>query len=188
MTVQVDIKKCTGCGSCVDVCPTEAIALVSEKAEVNEELCIDCGGCVDECNVAAISLGVGTVTSCEAASPSPAMASRPLSDPLSQDSRIKSVHLLVESPALALAGGVAITLPRTLFPSVDEELARSGYTSAGELLSFIALNRYNGPSIEANVGEEGVRAYAQRHFGTSEWACCGRRSELAHYHVLVAFR
>ncbi|MDI6916509.1 MAG: 4Fe-4S binding protein [Thermoplasmatales archaeon] len=55
MAVKIDEEKCTGCGACVDVCPTEAIT-VNEKAKVDEEKCIECSACVSECPVGAISL------------------------------------------------------------------------------------------------------------------------------------
>jgi len=55
MPVTIDVAKCTGCGDCVEVCPTEAIKVENEKAVVNDE-CADCGSCVDECPSEAISL------------------------------------------------------------------------------------------------------------------------------------
>jgi len=55
MAVKIDKEKCTGCGSCVEACPVEAITLDNEKAIVDEESCIDCGSCVDECPSEAIS-------------------------------------------------------------------------------------------------------------------------------------
>ena len=48
-TVWVDVTRCTGCGACVEVCPTGAMALVDGKARVDEELCIGCGACADAC-------------------------------------------------------------------------------------------------------------------------------------------
>ncbi|MDY7010120.1 MAG: 4Fe-4S binding protein [Planctomycetota bacterium] len=56
MAVKVDIEKCTGCGSCVDVCPVEAISLNDGKAVIDEDTCTECGLCVDECPEEAISL------------------------------------------------------------------------------------------------------------------------------------
>lgn len=56
MAAVVDKVKCTACGSCVEVCPVEAITL-EEVAVINPDLCIDCGVCVDECPEGAISLG-----------------------------------------------------------------------------------------------------------------------------------
>ena len=56
MAVTIDKEKCTGCGSCVDACPVDALKLDGDKAVVDEDTCIDCGTCVDECPVEAISL------------------------------------------------------------------------------------------------------------------------------------
>jgi ferredoxin len=47
--------KCTGCGICIDVCPTGAIE-VSEQAVVNGEACSGCAACVSECPNEAIIL------------------------------------------------------------------------------------------------------------------------------------
>lgn len=54
MAVKIDKEKCTGCGICEDICPTDAIT-VNETASVDEEKCVDCGTCVDECPNEAIS-------------------------------------------------------------------------------------------------------------------------------------
>jgi Fe-S-cluster-containing hydrogenase component 2 len=56
MPAKVDKEKCTGCESCVEVCPVEAIKMVDDKAVVNEDDCTDCGQCVDECPAEAIEL------------------------------------------------------------------------------------------------------------------------------------
>ena len=56
MAVQVDLEKCTGCGTCAEVCPVEAIEVKDDKAKVNEEECVDCGTCVEECPEGALSL------------------------------------------------------------------------------------------------------------------------------------
>ncbi|HNR12597.1 MAG TPA: 4Fe-4S binding protein [Thermodesulfobacteriota bacterium] len=58
MAALVDEEKCTGCGTCVDICPVEAITLEQEIARVDESLCTECGLCVDECPVEAISLPI----------------------------------------------------------------------------------------------------------------------------------
>ncbi|NLB79404.1 MAG: 4Fe-4S binding protein [Clostridiaceae bacterium] len=55
MPAKVDPEKCSGCGSCVDVCPVEAIT-VNDVAVVDPEECTDCGSCVDECPEEAIEL------------------------------------------------------------------------------------------------------------------------------------
>ena len=56
MAVTIDKDKCTGCGTCVDTCPVEALKLENDKAVVDADTCIDCGTCVDDCPEGAISL------------------------------------------------------------------------------------------------------------------------------------
>ncbi len=55
MAAKVDLAKCTGCGECVECCPTESIKIENEKAVIDDE-CIECGACVDECSSEAISM------------------------------------------------------------------------------------------------------------------------------------
>jgi ferredoxin len=56
MPAKVDVEKCTGCESCVDACPSEAIKMEEDKAVIDVDTCVDCGVCVDECPVEAISM------------------------------------------------------------------------------------------------------------------------------------
>ena len=56
MAAKVDSEKCTGCGSCVDECPSEAISMADGCAVVDAGACIDCGVCVDACPVEAIDM------------------------------------------------------------------------------------------------------------------------------------
>ena len=56
MATKVDMEKCTGCESCVEECPSEAISMASEKAVIDVDACVDCGVCVDVCPVEAISM------------------------------------------------------------------------------------------------------------------------------------
>lgn len=61
----IDETLCTGCGKCIDVCPVEAMSLVSandphsdrkRKALLNKEICLGCGVCVRNCPESIISL------------------------------------------------------------------------------------------------------------------------------------
>jgi len=49
----VNQETCTGCGTCVDVCPTDAIRIASGKAVITWE-CTDCGACPRYCPEGAI--------------------------------------------------------------------------------------------------------------------------------------
>ncbi|NLX48554.1 MAG: 4Fe-4S binding protein [Methanospirillum sp.] len=55
MAAKVDKDLCVGCETCIDVCPSEAIAMVDGVAEIDEDKCVDCNTCVDECPSAAIT-------------------------------------------------------------------------------------------------------------------------------------
>lgn len=56
MPASVDMEKCTGCKTCVDSCPSSAIAVPEEKAVISKDDCIDCGACVDSCEQRAIEM------------------------------------------------------------------------------------------------------------------------------------
>jgi ferredoxin len=53
---QVDPSACSGCGTCLDRCHFNAIALIDDVATVNEELCLGCGLCYGTCPESAITL------------------------------------------------------------------------------------------------------------------------------------
>ena len=55
MKAIVDEKKCVACGECVEVCPVEAIDIVDDVAQVDDN-CTLCGLCVDVCDYEAIGL------------------------------------------------------------------------------------------------------------------------------------
>lgn len=54
--ITIDIERCTGCGACVEICPTGALYLVDGKAMVDSTLCHECEVCLDACATEAIAL------------------------------------------------------------------------------------------------------------------------------------
>jgi Na+-translocating ferredoxin:NAD+ oxidoreductase RNF subunit RnfB len=61
----IDEDLCSGCGKCIEVCPVNALSLVSandpknrkrKKAGLNSELCAGCGLCTTKCKVRAIKM------------------------------------------------------------------------------------------------------------------------------------
>ena len=59
MKVKIDLKKCTGCGKCLESCPFEAISIKAEKAVIDYDKCGACGACEAGCKRGAISLVEG---------------------------------------------------------------------------------------------------------------------------------
>jgi ferredoxin len=62
---QIDSQDCNGCGKCVNVCPVEAMTLVSannpakpkmKQARLNEDICLGCGLCAKSCDKNNITL------------------------------------------------------------------------------------------------------------------------------------
>jgi NAD-dependent dihydropyrimidine dehydrogenase PreA subunit len=54
--ISIDGEQCTGCGACVEVCPTGALYLVEGKAAVDGALCRECEVCLAACPTGAIAL------------------------------------------------------------------------------------------------------------------------------------
>jgi MinD superfamily P-loop ATPase len=51
---EVDLKKCTGCGKCGEICQYSAIICIKENVLTFEQLCHSCGGCMRVCPAEAI--------------------------------------------------------------------------------------------------------------------------------------
>ena len=65
VTLALDEDKCTGCGTCTEVCPHGVFALVDGTAViVDRDACMECGACARNCPAEALSVraGVGCAT------------------------------------------------------------------------------------------------------------------------------
>lgn len=53
----IDKDKCIVCGSCVNICPVNAITFEADgKPQINKDICIKCGSCVAVCPTQAIKI------------------------------------------------------------------------------------------------------------------------------------
>jgi ferredoxin len=53
MSLEIDKAVCDECGTCISVCPVDALELTNDL-KVDPELCIECGNCVKVCPVGAL--------------------------------------------------------------------------------------------------------------------------------------
>ncbi len=50
------VEKCTGCGTCLDICPKSAITIEDHKSVIDQALCIGCFECMHVCPEHAIDI------------------------------------------------------------------------------------------------------------------------------------
>jgi Fe-S-cluster-containing hydrogenase component 2 len=53
---RVNEATCTGCGDCVEACPSGAIRVVGVRAQIDQAVCADCGSCAAACPQGAIAM------------------------------------------------------------------------------------------------------------------------------------
>jgi Fe-S-cluster-containing hydrogenase component 2 len=140
--IYIDELRCTGCGSCLGLCPQGAIAIENGVATIASTLCNECRDCLDSCPQGAIIL----------AEPVPATAIQSWPDPISpiseQDAQSgPSVRqLLVPAAQAALLWAGREVLPRLAELALDwfdrQQVQRTpAHSAIGEpdRASFISL-------------------------------------------------
>jgi len=139
--VWLDETYCTGCGTCVEVCPTGALILVEGKAHLDDALCRGCEACIQACPVGALR----PVLEIEAVPTAPRVPDTvPQSSPASP--RVGLLATLVATGvelAVQAAPLVLQSLGRLLLRSRGISAGRgSALTSAGRLLGSGRQTRY----------------------------------------------
>lgn len=60
VTLELDREKCTGCATCLSVCPHGVFALDGGKARiVDRDACMECGACAKNCPAEAVHVNAG---------------------------------------------------------------------------------------------------------------------------------
>jgi len=65
VTLELDEGMCSGCGTCMEVCPHQVFAIKGRKASISKrDSCMECGACALNCPTGAITAntGVGCAT------------------------------------------------------------------------------------------------------------------------------
>jgi heterodisulfide reductase subunit A len=60
MIATIDQTKCDRCGTCIGVCPANALLLLSDRLVIDPMLCTGCGTCAKICPFAALAIGPAT--------------------------------------------------------------------------------------------------------------------------------
>lgn len=60
VTLELNADRCTGCGTCIEVCPHKVFELRDKKAAIaDRDSCMECGACVNNCSFGALSVDKG---------------------------------------------------------------------------------------------------------------------------------
>ncbi len=126
----VNDTRCTGCGACLEVCPTGAISLRGNVAHINQERCTECEACLGACPNGAILVVTEPVEEEKQKAIVPRM--QPVSEVVLADQPPPPAPL--HTKVLPVAG-VALSLLGAMYPVVGR--GRHVLPVAGRVLSFM---------------------------------------------------
>jgi ferredoxin len=109
--VTIDVERCTGCGACVEACPSGALYLVEGKATLDGTLCRESEACLAACPSEAITLTAQEEPVAEAAR-LPAL--RP--EPEAIEVRAQPAPVPLRSRALPVVGAALAWAGREILP------------------------------------------------------------------------
>lgn len=131
----VQTTLCTGCGTCVEVCPQRAISLMGNVATINQALCDECETCVKVCPEGAI-LSVTEVAEEKVQVPVARPAPEPISVRAASPAPTPAPARVLPAVGAALAFAGRELIPRLgpyLLDLLDRRLSRSpGAARSGE--------------------------------------------------------
>lgn len=132
--VWIDEARCTGCGACVEVCPTGAITLVKGKAHLNPTQCQGCKACIQACPTGALQPVLKPQLVSEsnimpAASHLPEVQKSKQPAPL-RDAALAAVVATGTKLVMQVVPALARTLTRALSGALDSALSSSRETPA----------------------------------------------------------
>jgi len=120
--VWLDVTRCTGCGACVEVCPTGALVLVEGTAHLDDALCRGCEACIPACPEGALH----PVLEIEAVPTAPRVPdAAPLSIPASSRAGLLAT-------VVAAGAQLAIQAAPIVLQSLGRLLLRPRSTSVGQ--------------------------------------------------------
>jgi ferredoxin len=141
--IAVNTERCTGCGACIEACPTGALYLVAGKAAADNALCRGCEACVNICPEGALSLAARP----EATTP----PIRPAAQPLTRQPEPEVLRIRTESSPVPWRARV--------LPVVGAALAWAGREIVPRMVDVV-LDRFDRQAEERQMAARGRRNQA----------------------------
>lgn len=136
----VDEELCTGCSLCLESCPSGAIRMQGQTAEIIQGLCTSCGSCAESCPQ-------GAIYEYEEL-PAPRTAGRPLAEPRAEARPVSAIRA---RPLLAREQKVAVAA--VLVPALYRLIARfAGRGSARPVRGSGVSTRWTRAASRASRG------------------------------------